>query len=457
MDVSLKVSHVAKMFSQKLFEDVSLRVEKPVKIALIGDNGSGKSTFLKMLAGLETVPEGQIVWGKDAKVGYLEQEINQDLDAASGGEKKIIKLSQLFYSDYNVILLDEPDNHLDLDNKLWFENLVKDYSGTVIVISHDRQFLKHAVDRIWLLEEGVIQNYPFNYTKFQAIYEENMAARVHLWHVQEKERKRLEALVKEFQRRAAMSKDLAAQYQSMLKRYDRYVATMIEKPPEEKLLNLDVKLAKQHARKTAVFLKNVSKTYGSNQVLKDLNLHVFCGDKIAINAPNGSGKSTLLNIISGRLAYDAGEVYLGPALKIGYYTQEHTQALDENATMVDELQKDVRLHHYEAIGYLKKFMFTDAQIGSQVKYLSGGQKSRLQLAKFLGTSPDVLILDEPTNHLDLKTVLALENFLLDYTGTLILVSHDKDLVGRVTAKNFLLKNGQITEQRNTPPIADVAK
>jgi ATP-binding cassette, subfamily F, member 3 len=372
MDISLKVTNLAKTYDRPLFEGVNLNVEGPAKIALIGDNGSGKSTLLKMLAGKESLPSGSVRWGKDAKVGYLEQEIVREFDEASGGEKKILRLAQLFYSDYNVLLLDEPDNHLDLENKRWFEQLVADFPGLVIVISHDRTFLRRAVDRIWLLEEGRVSDFPFNYDKFQDVYEGQMTARWHLWAVQEKERKRLEALVKEYQRRAAMSKDLASQYKSMLKRYDRFLAEMIEKPPETKKLNLAVDLEKQHKRKTAVFLKGLTKTYGNHEVLKDLSLHVFCGDKIAVNAPNGSGKSTLLNIISGRLPFDAGEVYLGPNLKVGYYTQEHTEALNDNATLVDELQKDVHLHHFDAVNYLKRFMFTDAQIASPVKYLSGG-------------------------------------------------------------------------------------
>lgn len=446
MDLSLRVSHISKSYADVLFEDVSLNVGGPARIALIGDNGSGKSTFLKMLAGLETVPSGKISWGKDAKVGYLEQELGKDLDTASGGEKKIIKLTQLFYSDYNVILLDEPDNHLDVDNRLWFQDLVENFEGILIVISHDRKFLRQSVDRIWFLDEEKIADYPFNYDKFAQVYGDTMAARKHLWEVQEKERKRLEALVKEYQRRASMSKDLASAYKSMLKRYDRFVETMVEKPREQKTLNLDVHLAQQHKRKTALFIKDLVKDYGNNLVLKGINLHVFCGEKIAISAPNGSGKSTLLNIISGRLPYDSGEVYLGPGLKIGNYTQDHLDSLDENATLVDELQKSVHIDYHRAEGYLKKFMFSERQIKSEVKYLSGGQKSRLQLAKFLGTNPDVLILDEPTNHLDLKTVIALEQFLIEYPGTLVLVSHDRELVEKVCDKNYILADGILKEE-----------
>lgn len=443
MNLSLRVSHVKKAFSSVLFEDVSLNVQGEAKIALIGDNGSGKSTFLKMLAGKETSPDGSFAWGKDVRLGYLEQELSTDLDTASGGERKMIKLSQLFFGGYNALLLDEPDNHLDLDNRLYFQQLVKDFAGILIVISHDRSFLRTCPEHIWLLEEGTITDYPFNYDKFATVYGDTMAARTHLWEVQEKERKRLEKIVEDLARKAAANDKFAKLYHSTEKRLARFEADMVTKPPEAKTLGLAVQTTKQPARKTAIHLKNLTKSYGENQVLKDLSLHVFCGEKIAIAAPNGSGKSTLLNIISGQLASDSGEVYLGPNLKIGYYTQEHQQSLDENSNLVDEIQKSTPLDHYKAVGYLKKFMFTEPQIKSQVKYLSGGQKSRLQLAKFLSTNPDVLILDEPTNHLDLKTVVALEKFLIDYKGTLVLVSHDQELVDKVVTESYYLENGTL--------------
>ena len=432
MDLSLQVSQVSKTFSNSLFDRVNLVVDQPAKIALIGDNGSGKSTFIKMLAGLEPCVTGKITWGKDAKVGYLDQELGKDLDTASGGQKKMIKLTQLFYSDFNVLLLDEPDNHLDLDNRAWFGDLVDNFAGSLIVISHDRQFLRKYPHKIWLLEEEKITEYPFNYDKFAQTYGDTMAARAHLFETQEKERRRLEKMVEAFRRKAASSDAFARLYHSTKKRYERYVSDMVQKPPESKDLNLGTKTAGQPARKTAVYLKDVNKSYGSNQVLKNFSLHVFCGEKVAICAPNGSGKSTLLNIISQRVKQDFGEVYLGPNLKVGCYTQEHLESLDEKAKVVDELQKSIHVDWYKAGAYLKKFMFTNSQINSEVKYLSGGQKSRLQLAKFLGTNPDVLILDEPTNHLDLKTVVALEKFLIDYPGTLILVSHDEELVEKVT-------------------------
>lgn len=442
---SLQVLNVAKRFNSPLFTGVSINVEGPQKIALIGDNGSGKSTFLKMLADLESVDEGSIKWKSGAKIGYLEQEIVSDTFAVSGGEKKILRLAELFYTDYDVLLLDEPDNHLDLEHKDWFKNLVKDFSGIIIVISHDRNFLSEGITRTWLLEEKKITDYSFGYTKFRHIYEQEMASRQHLWEVQEKERLRLKQIVAQLKIWATSNSKISGRYHSAEKRYDKFVETMVEKPPQAKKLNIKLNLSEQHKRKTALHIQDLTKSYKDNKILKGVNLHLFCGEKIAINAPNGSGKSTLLNIIVGKLKDDEGLVRIGDGLKLGYYAQEHLEALEENSTLVEELQKSVPLAHFDAIAYLKRFLFDSNQITSKVRFLSGGQKSRLQLAKFLATNPDILILDEPTNHLDLKTVLALEIFLKEYVGALILVSHDRELVRNVTDKVYELKDGQLVE------------
>lgn len=445
MAVSLRALNVAKRFNVPLFTEVSLSVEEPQVIALIGDNGSGKSTFLKMLAGLEPVEEGSILWGKGLKIGYLEQEIISNTFEVSGGEKKILRLAELFYSDYDVLLLDEPDNHLDAEHKDWFKELVKDFSGLIVVISHDRNFLSETTTRTWLLEEKRIADYAFGYTKFRQIYELEMTSRQHLWETQEKERMRLKDIVEWFRARAAASGKLAKAYHSAVKRYERFVDSMVEKPPKATELDLKLDLGKQHRRKTALHVQGLTKSFGENLVLAGVNLHLFCGEKIAINAPNGSGKSTLLNLVMGKLEQDGGTIRIGDGLKVGCYAQEHLEALDENNSMVGELQSSVSLAYYDAVAYLKKFMFGHDQIRSQVRLLSGGQKSRLQLAKFLAENPDILILDEPTNHLDLKTVLALENFLEGYEGALVLVSHDRELVRNVVKKVYELKNGLLIE------------
>ncbi len=445
MAISLQISNLSKRFSQPLFERVSLHAQDSEKIGLIGDNGSGKSTLLKILAGKDTPDEGQVIWSKDIKVGYLEQEIVSDTFEVSGGEKKILRLTELFYSDYDVLLLDEPDNHLDLDHKDWFRQLVQDFPGMVIVISHDRNFLAEAITRTWLLEEQKVSDYHFGYTKFRNIYEQEMQQRQDLWESQERERLRLKDIVERFRVRAAANSKAAKSYHGAMKRYERFVYDMVVKPLKARKISLISNLDKQHKRKTAIHIENLSKSYGQSKILDGINLHLFCGEKIAITAPNGSGKSTLLNILVGKINQDEGNLRVGDGLHLGYYAQEHLEALDEDSSLISELQKSKPLAHYEAISYLKKFLFTENQINSEVRFLSGGQKSRLQLAKFLSQNPDILVLDEPTNHLDLKNVLALENFLKSYAGTLVLVSHDREMVKNVVDKVYELKEGKLIE------------
>ncbi|MEK7163905.1 MAG: ABC-F family ATP-binding cassette domain-containing protein [Patescibacteria group bacterium] len=440
MALSIKISNLSKTFNQVLFENINISLAGPAKIGLIGDNGCGKSTLLKMLSGDEPVITGNILWNHDSQIGYLPQEIDDEIDSVSGGEKKIIKLAQLFYGGYDVLLLDEPDNHLDIEHREWFSDLVRDFPGIAIIISHDRKFLRETTDHIWHMEEKSLRAYDYGYEKFREIYEGERQARQHLWETQEKERKRLAELVTRFRNEGASPSLLS----NAVHRYNKYESEMIEKPVKEKSLHLNIKLADQPKRKSAIHIKDLNKSYGKKQVLNNLNLHLFCGEKIAILAPNGSGKSTLLNILVGKLQQNSGTIHIGAELKLGFYNQQHLEALDENATLIDEIQKTKGTFYYDAIGYLKRFKFDENQIKSPVKFLSGGQKSRLQLAKFFSLNPDILILDEPTNHLDLKTVLALENFLKSYTGTLILVSHDLELVQNTVSKIYDLVDGHLS-------------
>ncbi len=443
MAISLQISGLSKSFNNLLFDNININLVGPAKIGLIGDNGCGKSTLLKMLAGDEPIVTGSVLWSHDTQIGYLPQEIDDEIDSVSGGEKKIIKLAQLFYGGYDVLLLDEPDNHLDIEHREWFSQMVTDFAGIVVIISHDRKFLRESTDHIWHMEENKLRAYDFGYEKFRDIYESEKEAKLHLWQTQEKERKRLADLVVRMRIKANANDSFAGQLSNAVKRYEKYVDNMIAKPVKDKSINLNINLADQSKKKSAIHVKDLCKSY-DHVVLDKLNLHLFCGEKVAILAPNGSGKSTLLNILVGKLQPNSGTVHIGADLKLGFYNQQHLEALDENATLIDEIQKTKGTFYYDAIGYLKRFKFDENQIKSPVKFLSGGQKSRLQLAKFFSLNPDILILDEPTNHLDLKTVLALESFLKSYTGTLILVSHDLELVHNTISKVYDLVDGHLS-------------
>jgi ATPase subunit of ABC transporter with duplicated ATPase domains len=444
--IGLTISHLSKSFHESLFQDFTISVEGRTVIGLIGDNGSGKSTLLKILAGEESSEKGSFQWSIDSNVGYLPQELISK-ETLSGGQKKILEIRKLIFNEKrNVILLDEPDNHLDIENKLWLENVIKNFDGLVIIISHDRKLLAEITTRVWLVRENRVTDYDFGYAKFVDFYQQELEDRYHLFKTQDKERQRLEEMVAMLKIRAAKSLKLVGQYHSTQKRLEKFKAQM-SKPPEDpkNTLGIKIDLKDQHARKTAIFAQHISKSYGEKDILKDTKFHLFCGEKIAIMGANGRGKSTMMKIIAGALKPDEGTIEYGPGLKVGYYSQEHFESLNENNTPVDELNLVKPEPPWVHMKYLVRFGFDERISKSEIKYLSGGQRSRVQLAKFLILNPEVLLLDEPTNHLDIQSVEVLEKFLIEYEGALVLISHDRQLVSNVAQKIYSIEQGQLVE------------
>lgn len=435
----LKIKDLVKHYNQPLLELINLTHTGKGVIALIGDNGSGKSTLLKIIAGLEEQDSGDVSFDSQLSIGYLTQEIT-DYETLSGGQKKLVKLAELLYSNlYDVVILDEPDNHLDLDNKLWLETAIADFNGLIILISHDRTFLENVSTRVWLLENHQVKVYPFGYAKFKQVYEEEETAATELYKTQLKEKKRLEEMVDMFFR-----KSLIGAYHNTQKRLARHVAQMVEDPAKKKgTITISTKLeGKVIKNKTAILVKNLVFGYDNTRLFDDANLHLFVQDKTALLSPNGTGKSTLINLLLGKLTPTSGEAKIGPGLKVGYYSQEHSATLPLEETPVSLFAKQFPLSDYEIEAVLRKFFFTKQTMRSKIWTLSGGQKSRLQLALFLYTNPDLLVLDEPTNHLDLKSVMALESFLKDFKGTLLLVSHDRELVKNTCSQTYTISKGR---------------
>ena len=439
---NLKIKNLVKHYNQPLLEGINLSHSGKGVVAIIGDNGSGKSTLLKIMTSLEEEDSGEIIWDVPHSIGYLTQEIS-DYETLSGGQKKITKLAELLYSgQYNVVLLDEPDNHLDLDNKIWLEEALAAFDGLVIMISHDRAFLGNVSTRTWLLENHTIKTYPFGYTKFKQVYEDEELAKADLFKTQSREAERLAKMALIFR-----DKGFIGAYHNTQKRLERLKAEMVENPAAKKAsitiqTHLENKIIK---KKTAIIIKDLVFGYPEQPIFNQANLHLFVQDKVALLSPNSTGKSTLINLLLGKLKPNSGEAKIGPNLKIGYYSQEHSATLPLEETPLSIFATRHSLFDYEVEAILRKFFFNKQTMRSKIWTLSGGQKSRLQLALFLYTNPDLLILDEPTNHLDLKSVEALESFLKDYGGTVLLVSHDRELVSNVCETVYTIANHRLVE------------
>ena len=444
--ISLKISKLEKSYNQPLLDDVSFNHVGNGVVALIGDNGSGKSTLIKILAGLDEQDSGKIEWGSKPRIGYLTQEI-ESLPTLSGGQKKIALLVDLLYGgEYDVLLLDEPDNHLDIENKQWLASAIKDFDGLVIMISHDRHLLKQITNYTWLVEDREIRTYPFGYAKFTVEYEKERNDLENQFKVQEKEHKRLLELVDRFRQKAASGPKIARYFHALEKRLARFEGEMVTDPKKRDVkIKLNSKLVgKQIKNKLAILVRDLSFSYAENKIVDKAEFFMEVGDKVALVSPNGSGKSTVIKLILGMLEPDSGTAKVGENLKVGYYSQEHLETLPTDGTPISVFTSRFPIADYEAASVLKKFYFSKHTIKSKIWTLSGGQKARLQLALFLYTNPDVLILDEPTNHLDIRSVSALEEFLVDFEGSVLLISHDHDLLNNVCDVAYAVKDGKIS-------------
>lgn len=443
--ISLKISKLEKSYNQPLLDDVTLNHVGNGIISLIGDNGSGKSTLLRILGNQEEQDSGKIELTGNPKIGKLEQEI-ESLPTLSGGQKKIALLADLIYSgEFDVLLLDEPDNHLDIENKKWLANALQTFPGLVIMISHDRHLLKQISTHTWLVEDREVRTYPFGYAKFVAEYQKERETQEHIFHVQTKEHERLKELVERFRQRAASGPKAARYYHALQKRLARFEADMVKDPKRNDVkIELNSKItAKKIKNKLGIMVRELNFSYEDNKIFHDAELYIEVGEKVALVAPNGAGKSTLIKLILGELTPESGTARVGESLRYGYYSQEHLETLPPDLSPMQVFTQKYPVADYEAAAALKKFYFTKQTMKSKVWTLSGGQKSRLQLAMFLYSNPDVLILDEPSNHLDIKSVTALEEFLVDYEGTVLLISHDHDLLNNVCDLFYKIDNKKI--------------
>ncbi len=464
-----------------LFTDVDLYINRGDKICLVGRNGCGKSTLLKVIAREIEPDEADFFIQPGIRIGYMPQEPdftgfktlrevveaglskeeknqtyradrlieyfaineNQNPEQSSGGERRKAALARSLIGEPDILLLDEPTNHLDITTIEKLEDLIKKFSGAVIVISHDRMFLDHISQTTFWLDRGVLRR---NNKGFGAFEE---------WEDQVIEQEIIEqkALNKKIAEETEwLHKGVTARRRRNMGRLRRLQQLRQERREQIKMtgsVNLEAETAELHS-KMVIEAKHISKSFGDREIVKDFSIRVIKGNKIGIVGPNGSGKTTLIKLLTKRLEPDSGFVRIGKNLEEAYFDQNRI-TLDPKKTLWKTLCNEgdhiwVRGHFRHVVAYLKDFLFKPDQAQCPVSTLSGGEKNRLMLALALAKQSNFLVLDEPTNDLDMDTLDLLQEVLDDYEGTILIVSHDRDFMDKVaTSLIYMRGDGTVYE------------
>lgn len=361
----------------------------------------------------------------------------------SGGQKKLVLLAKLMVLRPRLLLLDEPDNHLDIPAKRNLERLINGYEGCVILISHDRYLLDEVATHIAELENGKLTLYQGNYTAYTTERQLRRLRQQQLYAAQQKEIARIEAAIARFELWASLVVNerhirQARSRQKMLDKMDK-----VEKVAEIRRMSLD--LAGWRGSNKVLELVDVGKILPNGRVLwNELNLTLWHGERVGLVGPNGAGKSMLLKQLLDPEGVEFGEIKIGPSSQIGYYAQEH-ETLNQERILLDEIRQTAPLSENVAVSFLQRFLFSYGQIRGRVADLSGGEKSRLQLAKLVLARPNLLILDEPTNNLDITSIEVLEETLEEFVGTVIVISHDRYFLDKVVDRVVELRDGSLRE------------
>lgn len=474
--------HLTKSYTERLlFDDTSFSINEGEKVGVIGINGTGKSTLLKIAAGLEEPDEGTVVRGRNLYIRYLAQnpvfepgltvldcvirenkdhervwdlegeaksilnklgitEYDTVISTLSGGQKKRVALASVLLSTADLLVLDEPTNHLDSAMADWLEDYLKKFKGALLMITHDRYFLDSVSNRIVELDQGKLYSYQANYAGFLELKAERMAIE------QASERKRQSILRVELE---WIKRGARARSTKQKGRIQRFEALSAKEAPKEDG-TVEMNSISSRLGRTTVEAAGLSKRYGDKLLIRDFSYIFLKNDRIGIIGPNGSGKSTLMKMLVGWVKPDAGETIIGQTVKIGYFSQE-SEDMEEDIRVIDYI-KNVAEYvktpdgSVSASQMLERFLFPSHMQYTLIGKLSGGERRRLYLLHILMSAPNVLILDEPTNDLDIRTLTILEDYLDHFQGIVITVSHDRYFLDRVVRRIFAFEgNGEIRQ------------
>lgn len=476
----LQLSDISLTFGgDPVFDGLNLVVQEGDRVALVGRNGSGKSTLMKVMAGLVEADRGSRVLGPGITVGYMEQDPDLSgfatlgdfasstldpsetykvdmvaeglkfdpetpVETASGGERRRAALAKLLAEAPGLMLLDEPTNHLDIEAIAWLEEELRTTKTAYVLISHDRAFLNHLTRATLWIDRGAVRRQEEGFAAFEAWRDK-------IWEDEDMQRHKLDRKIKAEARWAV--EGISARRKRNMGRVRALQDLRSERASQIRrqgtaAMELDVA---EKSGKRVVEAEHISKTFGDRVIVRDLSIKVARGDRIAFVGPNGAGKTTVLKMLTGEMEPDTGTVKLGTKLDMAVFDQTRSNLRDD-LTLWEALisDKDMRVSGKadqvmvrgtpkHVVGYLKEFLFTDAQARAPVSSLSGGEKARLLLAKLMAKPSNLLVLDEPTNDLDIETLDLLQEILTDFEGTVLLVSHDRDFIDRVATQTVAME------------------
>lgn len=514
----LSAEKISKSYSEKiLFNDLSFSINDGEKLGVIGVNGTGKSTLLKVIAGLETTDTGRIIYRNGIKIEYLDQnpnfedgttvleqvfkgnspvmkllreyesilhkvsenpednwlekelinlsqrmdsmeawtieaeaksiltklgivDFNADVGKLSGGQRKRVAMASTLITPADLLILDEPTNHIDNETVAWLEKYLEKRKGALLMVTHDRYFLDRVANRIVEIDSGKLYSYQANYTK----YLEMKAEREEIEEASERKRQGLIRNELKWIRRGAQAR--STKQKARIERFEK----LVEQQGLTDKENIEIQVGFSRLGRKIIELDNISKSFPGKPLIKDFSYTLLRDDRIGIIGPNGSGKSTLMKIAAGKLETDSGNVEIGETVKIGFFSQEN-EDMNENLRVIEYIREQAEFltttdGTISASQMLERFLFSPSMQWTPISKLSGGEKRRLYLLYILMGAPNILMLDEPTNDLDIQTLTILESYLDEFPGAVIVVSHDRYFLDRVVDGIFAFEgNGLITK------------